>query len=316
MTSLARHAAAPAAFALLASLFATGAGAAPGEPAAIYQAPFIASPPFVSMTADQLGQAVSGIVDFPKVLDPRIWTADYHMRPEISSRVMAIVNREFDALKLRNKAISIQDIELFGSNASYEYDEKADLGIHVFLNTALNPAAYQGDVLDLEHFMRLLNDVIELDQKGEVSFYGIPLEVVFHATRPAGFRDSDGIPQYSVWSADASRTGRWINPQSPPPAPPKDAFDSKVILAKTNDFIDQYNSLVANYFEDKASFDCARFDAYKKLIKAYRSDGITADGQRSNGNLTYRLLRRLNVSVPDTVADLDQECVNIRDSLF
>jgi hypothetical protein len=316
MTLLARHAAAPAAIALLSCLLATGAAATPGEPASIYQAPFIVNPPFVSMTPDQLSQAVSGIVDFPKVLDPRIWTPDFHMRPQIASRVMAIVNREYDALKLRNKAISIQDIELFGSNASYEYDEKADLGIHVFLNTSSNPAAYQGDVLDLEHFMRLLNDVIELDQKGEVSFYGIPLEVVFHATRTAGYRDSDGIPQYSVWSADASRTGRWINPQTPPPAPPKDAFDAKVILAKTNDFIDQYNSLVANYFEDKASFDCSRFDAYKKVIKTYRSDGISADGQRSNGNLTYRLLRRLSVNVPDTAAVLEQECLNIRDSLF
>ena len=311
-----KHAAVPAALALLAALLSSTAGAAPGEPAFIYQPPFIASPPFVTETPAQLNQAIAGIVDFPKVLDPRIWTADYHMRPEISSRVMAIVNRQFNDLKLRNTAIAIDDIELFGSNASYEYDEKADLGIHVFLNTASNPAVYPGDVLDLEHFMRVLNDVIELDQKGEVTFYGIPLEVVFHAVRPEGYRDSDGIPQYSVWSSDASRTGRWINPQTPPPVPPKDAFDTKVIAAKAADFIDQYNSLAANYFEDKTAFDCSRFDAFKKDLKAYRSAGIEADGQRSNGNLTYRLLRRLSINVPDTTADLEQECLNIRDSLF
>jgi len=311
-----KHAALPAAFAVLATLFTGAALSAPGEPASIYQSPFIVTPPFVTETPQQLSQAIAGIVDFPKVLDPRIWTADYHMRPEISSRVMAIVNRQFNDLRLRNKAIAIQDIELFGSNASYEYDEKADLGIHVFLSTASNPAAYQGDVLDLEHFMRVLNDVIELDQKGEVSFYGIPLEVVFHATRPAGYRDSDGIPQYSVWSADASRTGRWINPQSPPPVPPKDAFDTEVMLSKASDFTAQYNSLVANYMEDKVSFDCGRFDGFKKAMKAYRSQGIETDGQRSNGNLTYRLLRRLSVNVPDTTADLEQECLNIKDSLF
>ena len=311
-----KHAAVPAVFALLASLLAGPSHASPGEPASIYQPPFFVNPPFVTETADQLQQAIAGIVDFPKVLDPRIWTADYHMRPQISSRVMAIVNRQFNELKLRNKAIAIQDIELFGSNASYEYDEKADLGIHVFLNTASNPAVYQGDVMDLDHFMRVLNDVIELDQKGEVSFYGIPLAIVFHATRPAGYRDSDGIPQYSVWSADASRTGRWINPNAPPPVPPKNAFDTKVIFAKASDFIDQYNSLVANYMEDKASFDCRRFDAFTKALKSYRSDGIAQDGQRSNGNLTYRLLRRLSVNVQATTADLAQECVNVKDSLF
>ena len=189
-----KHASLPAAFALLAGILVPAAQAAPGEPAFIYQAPFFANPPFVTETPEQLNEAIAGIVDFPKVLDPRIWTADFHMRPEITSRVMAIVNRQFNELNLRNKAIAIEDIELFGSNASYEYDEKADLGIHVFLSTASNPAAYQGDVLDLEHFMRVLNDVIELDQKGEVSFYGIPLEIMFHAVRPAGYRDSDGIP--------------------------------------------------------------------------------------------------------------------------
>lgn len=306
----------PAACALLASQLGTVALAAPGEPAFIYQAPFLANPPLVTETPDQLGQTIAGIVDFPKVLDPRIWTDDYHMRPEITARVMAIVNRQFNELNLRNKAIAIEDIELFGSNASYEYDEKADLGIHVFLSTASNPAAYQGDVLDLEHFMRVLNDVIELDQKGEVSFYGIPLEIVFHAVRPAGYRDSDGIPQYSVWSSNAARTGRWINPQSPPPVPPENAFDTQVMTAKANDFIAQYNTLAATYFADKTAFDCSRFDEFRKALRAYRSDGISADGQRSNGNLTYRLLRRLSVNVPDTAADLAQECVNIRDSLF
>jgi hypothetical protein len=311
-----KHAAAPAAFALLASLLAGAAIAAPGEPASIYQPPFVVNPPFATETPAQLNQAIAGIVDFPKVLDARIWTPDYHMRPEISSRVMAIVNRLFNDLKLRNKAIAIQDIELFGSNASYEYDEKADLGVHVFLSTASNPTAYQGDVLDLEHFMRVLNDVIELDQNGEVSFYGIPLEIVFHAVRPPGYRDSDGIPQYSIWSADASRTGRWINPQTPPPVPPKDAFDTTVMAAKASDFVAQYNNLVANYFEDKVSFDCNRFDDFRKAMRAYRSEGIEADGQRSNGNLTYRLLRRLSVNVPDTTADLEQECLNIKDSLF
>jgi hypothetical protein len=119
-----------------------------------------------------------------------------------------------------------------------------------------------------------------------------------------------------VWSADASRTGRWINPKSPPPVPPKDAFDPQVMAAKTTDFTDQYNNLVANYFEDKVSFDCQRFDAFKKALRNYRSDDISSSGQRSNGNLTYRLLRRLSVNVPDTTADLEQECLNIKDSLF
>ncbi|MCX7350454.1 MAG: hypothetical protein NTZ54_13335 [Alphaproteobacteria bacterium] len=311
-----RYAAAPVAFALLASLFTAEALAAPGEPASIYQPPFMVTPPLATETPEQLSRAIAGITDFPKVLDPRIWTADNRMRPEISSRIMAIAHRQFVGMKLSNTAVTISDIELFGSNASYEYDEKADLSIHVFLNTASNPAAWREDVLDLDHFMRLLDDGIELQQQREVTFFGIPLTIEFHATRPPGFRDADGLPQYSVWSADASRTGRWININNPPPPVPKDAFDPKVMATKSTDFIDQYNTLVADYFEDKRSFDCGRFQAYQKSLLSYRRDGLAQDGQRSNGNLTYRLLRRLSINIPDTTRKLSWECQNIKDSLF
>jgi predicted nucleotidyltransferase len=238
------------------------------------------------------------------------------MRPEVTSRAMAIVNRLFDGLHLHNKALDIADVELFGSNASFEYDEMADLSIHVFLNTARNPASYTEDVNDLERFMKLFTDTIDLEQKGEVNFYGIPVTIAFHATRPPGFRDTDGQPQYSIWSSDASRTGRWINPKNPPPAPPKDAFDIGAIITKSQDFSSQYNALATAYFKDKQGFDCKQFGALNKILKAYRTDGIAEDGQRSDGNLTYRLLRRLSVDVPDTLQALDRECRNIKDSLF
>lgn len=301
---------------VLAALFACAAPALAASPATLYQAPFVTTAPLATETPQQLAERVAALTDFPTILDPRIWTPEHRMRPEVSSRLIAIINRQFSGLKLRNKALAVSDIELFGSNASYEYDDKADLGIHVFLSTASNPEAYREDVLDLEHFMRLLNDAIELKQEGEISFHGIPLEIVFHATRPPGYRDADKLPQYSVWSTDATRTGRWINPKTPPPPVPKSAFDPKVIATRTAEFMVQYNVLAAAYFSDKQSFDCDRFVGFQKSMKTYRHEGISKDGQRSNGNLTYRLLRRLTVNIPDTVQVLDRECRNIKDSLF
>ena len=88
------------------------------------------------------------------------------------------------------------------------------------------------------------------------------------------------------------------------------------MATKSTDFIDQYNTLVADYFEDKRSFDCGRFQAYQKSLLSYRRDGLAQDGQRSNGNLTYRLLRRLSINIPDTTRKLSWECQNIKDSLF
>lgn len=305
-----------ATFGMLALLSTTLAAAAEEEAPALFRSPFIAAPPLVTDTAEQIAHRTADLTDFPTVLDPRIWQPDHSMRPEITARTIAIVNRLFGALRLRNKAVSVADIELFGSNASLEYDEQADIGIHVFLSTARNPTAYAEDVTDLDRFMKLFTDTIELEQRGEVSFYGIPLEIVFHAVRPQGYRDAAGLPQYSIWSSDPSRTGQWINPRSPPPDPPRNAFDRNVIIAKAGEFAAQYNALAAEYFKDKRAFDCTRFDGLEKSMKAYRSAGIAQDGQRSNGNLTYRLLRRLSISVPDTNEALERECLNIKDSLF
>lgn len=308
--------AAAAAFGLLALFLATTGLARADDAAALSRPPFMTAVPVVTDTPEQVATRAAELTDFPTVLDPRIWKDDSTMRPEVASRAMAIVNRLFNGLRLHNKALSVADIELFGSNASFEYDEMADMGIHVFLSTARNPSSYAEDVNDLERFMKLFTDAIEMEQKAEVSFYGIPVEVVFHATRPPGFRDSDGLPQYSIWSSNASRTGRWINPKVPPPAPPQNAFDIAVITAKAQDFSAQYNALATAYFQDKKGFDCRRFGALGKIMKAYRADGIAEDGQRSDGNLTYRLMRRLTVNVPDTLQALDHECRNIQDSLF
>lgn len=310
------HSSAPAAaLGLLAFLLAAAAPAA-ADDQALLRPPFLSEPPLVTDTPEDIVERTAALTEFPTKLDPRLWTAEHVMRPEIAARAMAVVHQLFAGLKLHNPAVTVADIELFGSNASYEYDEQADLGFHVFLSTARNPAAYGEDVKDLERFMKLFTDTIELEQKGQVSFFGIPVEIVFHATRSPGYRDSDGLPQYSVWSSDAARTGRWINPRVPPPAPPKNAFDRDVIARKAEGFSVAYNALVLDYFKDKRGFDCHRFVDLEKAMKTYRSDGIATDGQRSDGNLTYRLMRRLSVNVPDTAEALVRECRNIKESLF
>ena len=68
-------------------------------------------------------------------------------------------------------------------------------------------------------------------------------------------------------------------------------------------FIGAYNDLVSAYAASRKGFDCARFGDLDAHLRDYRNSAfVNGFGGRSTQNLTYRALRRLNVSIPDMVA--------------
>ena len=103
----------------------------------------------------------------------------------------------------RIAGLTVDAVELFGSNASYEYDDTSDFGIHVFVRSSeLNPEQL-GDVL------RLLNDYVERRQEGRITFNGVVVEVTFHSERTENYRPSPGIGQYSVSQARGGSMCDW-----------------------------------------------------------------------------------------------------------
>lgn len=256
--------------------------------------------PLVRDTDKQLFNAIIKISTFPTVLDPKIWQNGNIMKPIIIERTNQIVNRLFNSLRISN--LSISAIELFGSNASYEYDEKADFGVHVFLDTQ----RYTGNVAELDNILKKYNELVELKQEGEITFYGIVFEVTFHATRGPNYQPKRGIGQYSITDR------RWIEAPTIQP----NHFDRTQMLSDAKLFIGKYNEVVTAYFSNKRAFDCNRFDALDKELSRYRNAGLTQFGSRSTANLTYRMLRRISVNVPDMVDTLEAECTHIKDSIF
>ncbi len=285
--------------------------AAAGTAAAFYRPPFRTEPPLVGETAAGLEAKVVEMTTFPQRLDPRFWNDDQTMRQDVRDRTIAIVDGLFAAMRLRNDRIKVADIELFGSNAAYEWDDSADFGVHVFLNTATDSTLYGDDLEDLDTFVGFYNDKVEVEQESQLTFRDVVVEVVFHAIRGESYSDAAGMPQFSIWSSDAGRSNRWVNPPTKSP----DAWDRTVMLAKVTEFTDRYNRLVQDYFADKAAFACEDFAGLRSDLRTYRGAEIDASGQRSNGNLVYRLLRRLSVNVVATTADLHRECLNIRNSI-
>jgi hypothetical protein len=252
--------------------------------------------PFADGSDTAVSTAIDAITTFPTQLDQRLWNG-MELKPDVRQRSLEIVDDI-----VRNSGIpglTVDSVELFGSDASYEYDDTSDFGIHVFTHSSL-PSA------QLEPLLRLLNDDVERRQEGHITFNGVVVEVTFHGRRTDNYRPTPGMGQYSL-SED-----RWIERPTTQPS----NFDRAQMALDVKRFVGDYNDLVAGYTADPKGFDCARFGALDKSLKDYRNDGlVNGFGSRSTPNLAYRALRRLNVSIPAMLDTLEDQCNFAQESI-
>ena len=257
-------------------------------------APYVAVAPLVTSSDQDISAAIDQITTFPTVLDPRLWDGD-KLRPEVRTRALEIVTDLFADLKMPD--LTIKNVEIRGSTVSYEYDDSADLSVRVFLDTS----NYRGDVKQLNALLKTYTDYLEAVYEGNLLLRGVPLEPQFYAVKSPSQEPQAGIGHYSL-TDDA-----WMEH----PSMQESRFDRNQIMADAKGFITKYNGLVSEYFADKKAFDCGRLGAFTKEMRSYRGAGIDKDGTRSTPNLTYRMLRRLNVNLTETTRQLAVECRTI-----
>ena len=253
--------------------------------------PYVAVAPLVTSSDQDISAAIDQITTFPTVLDPRLWDGD-KLRPDVRTRALEIVTDLFADLKMPD--LTIKNVEIRGSTVSYEYDDSADLSVRVFLDTS----NYKGDVKQLNALLKTYTDYLEAVYEGNLLLRGVPLEPQFYALKSPSQEPQVGIGHYSLTD------DTWMEH----PSMQESRFDRNQIMADAKDFIAKYNGLVSDYFADKKAFDCSRLGAFTKEMRSYRGAGIDKDGTRSTPNLTYRMLRRLNVNMTETTRQLAVEC--------
>lgn len=302
--------------------------------------------PVVTETKEQLQQAVERVTTFPTTLDPRIFNNvsevfDGQMRPDVREAAIALTERNFAAMELPPE-FTLEDIELQGSAASYEWDELADLGIHAFIayNGSVCPTsckAPEGSVCEAackyDDLAKMFNTFIEgeqeatfTDSQGRTSakpspdtgvlLNGVVAEVTILATKPPNQMPVNGTGLYSF------TTDSWVMEPTVQP----DNWDRAQILGNVTKFVDEYNTLLCEYQAAKDAvlpdapgaldFNCSRWTDFSKALKKYRGSGFDANlGSRSTSNLAYRLLRRISVNVVDQPGVWEQQCINLQASL-
>jgi hypothetical protein len=272
-------------------------------------------------TDDQIRQAIINISTFPTELDSRIWKtpaqANSPMLTAVRDKTIANVEDLFNN-QLNKKGslpgITLGSIELFGSNASYEYDNAADFGVHVFVNN--NGSKFTQSELD--NILKNFNSYVELYQEGKITFNGVIVEITFHSEpRSSSYKSVSGKGQYMIKNyANLSAGDYWIEVPRVQPT----LFNRDDMFTKAKYFIGEYNKLARTYAANKIGFDCNRFGDLDNEMGDYRQEGFTRApgelGNRSTENLTYRMLRRISVNIPDGVDLLEEDCKFVNQSLY
>jgi hypothetical protein len=259
--------------------------------------PDVSGLPVADGSDQSIEAAIDAITTFPTELDTRIWDGT-QMKPDVRQMSLEVVDRVVKTSGI--DGLAIDSVELMGSNASYEYDDTSDYGMHVFVRSpSFAPAQLAG-------LLKLLNDDVERRQEGQITFNGVVVEVTFHEERTGNYLPRPGIGQYSI-SED-----RWIEEPTRQP----DNFDRAQMSADMKRFVGDYNNLVSAYAAGRKGFDCSRFADLDDELGTYRNTGfVNGFGSRSTQNLTYRALRRLNVSIPSMLDTLEDGCTFVKESI-
>lgn len=270
-----------------------GATAAHARPAALE----VALVPLATTSEGELAESVEGILDFKTELEPLLWNG-MDLQPQVRDRAGRLAERIVSELGVPGTVV--EDIVVLGSLASYEYDDYSDVDIHVFVRIDDD----QRDIDTLRRYITQFNYVNVRKYEG-LTFYGYPVEIMVYTGDPSS-QIQAGVGMYSIVS------GAWLNE----PTQNLNSFDEDAIYLDAKRYITLYNEVAAAFNARPVGFDCSRFTSLAAEMRRYRTEGIGLHGIRSTPNLTYRMLRRLNINLPDSLREASNECASINSSLY
>ena len=105
-----------------------------------------------------------------ETLNQKLFDGD-QIKPEVRDKVEEVTNEFLKILAEDAVTLKVRDVILTGSNASYNYNDKSDIDVHILADTA---SLNDPDKL----YTKLYNAYRRLfESKFDITFYGIPVEV-------------------------------------------------------------------------------------------------------------------------------------------
>lgn len=202
---------------------------------------------------------INDIVEIHDDLNPKLWY-DNNLRREVEYKLLQIAMAFIKFINLDN--LKLVDVTISGSNASYNYNSKSDIDLHLIVDES-------SECYDELKELFLAKKSLFNDQH-DISIRGINVEVyVQEASQP---HISNGI--YSVIKDE------WL--KQPEPITDKPDFTN----AKH-----KFEFLKHEILTVIKSKDLAKLEKVKSDLKKMRQAGLDANGEMGAENLAYKMLR-------------------------
>ena len=217
-------------------------------------------------------------IEIHKELNPKIWTEDDDLRPEVRAKILQIVDKFKSQLAVDDIDLKIEDIYLLGSNANYNYNEDSDLDIHIIADESVDCSKLHLPII-YKAYKTLFNN------KYNIKIKGINVEIYVE--------NKDDITNVSngVFSLNKG----WIKVPAQYDIPEIDqlAIDKKVKVWEDK------------YFDITLNPSIKKIDSYIDDIYDLRIKGIQKSGEFNEDNLVFKEIRRLGYL--DDLRDIKNE---------
>lgn len=223
-------------------------------------------------------------VEVHETLNPKLWNSDNTLKPEVYQKLYDI-SQEF--IKFIEIPLNIVDIEIVGSNASYNYNETSDIDLHIIVNSEVN-------YVDPEILRTLYNARKgSFNDNYDLSIEGIPVELYIEDVK-------DGNATNGRFSISKNE---WI--KFPEPI----TYKIPDISSELEKYIDKCDDALKTTNPD---------DIIELINEIYmmRKLGLAEGGEASVGNLVFKELRSMNMLqiLKDKYYELKSEDLSLTES--
>lgn len=217
-------------------------------------------------------------LEIHNTLNRKLFSDDDKLYPQVRQKIFDIVEKFIEYSELD---INVADIQLVGSNASFNYTNDSDLDVHIISNFDLIQAPK-------EILQSLYNaKKTQFNDKFNITIRGIKVEMYVQDV-------NDGIESNGIYSVVQDE---WV--KFPKQLENVVIYDFSSELKSWNDFIDDILS--------KKNYD----EIVRTINQIYmiRHNGLTIDGEYGKGNQLFKELRssglldKLKNSLNDLLSD-------------
>lgn len=202
-------------------------------------------------------------IEVHDTLNPLLWNENNTLKQDVFEKLSNIA-QEF--LKFIEIPLNIVDIEIVGSNASYNYNEKSDIDLHIIVNSEVN-------YIEPTILRQLYND-----RKGafnrdyELEINGLPVELYIEDVKDGNATNG----RFSILKNE------WVKFPEP-------------ITYEVPDISKDLNEMLDKCFKTLQSNDAEEVRTLINDIYMMRKLGLAEDGEASVGNLVFKELRNMDI---------------------